>query len=130
MSESVTSTPSVAPLRRAVLWLGVIAWLFAAGCALGVFFGIPYYNYESARPPSRFQALAVRLALVGIVEKGVLAVAFALVGRALLGYAGALNRDPGAATVGLQARCWRGVIWLALLYAAGELALAVVSATG
>jgi hypothetical protein len=40
MSESDTSTVSTAPLRRAEFWAGVIAWLFAAGCGLGVVFGI------------------------------------------------------------------------------------------
>jgi uncharacterized membrane protein len=130
MGESDTATASAASLRRAVFWVGVVAWLFAAGRALGVLFGIAYYDSESARPATRLQAKAVQLALVGIIVEGVMTVAFGLVGRALFGYAGALKRMPGesAALGEMQARCWRGAIWLAVLYVAGELASAIVEA--
>src|SRR4051794_9749120 len=95
MGESDTARESAASLRRAVFWAGVVAWLFAAGCALGVVFGVAYYDHESARPATRLQAKAVQLALVAIVVKGVMTVAFALVGRALFRYAGALKHMPG-----------------------------------
>ena len=130
MTETDAANASITRLRRAVFWVGVIAVLFAVGCALGVLFGIAYYHYEVSRPATRLQAKAVDLALLGIGEKGVMTVAFALVARALLRYAGALRRNPpgSAALTDMQAACWRGAVWLAVLYAGCEVAAAVVSA--
>jgi hypothetical protein len=67
---------------------------------------------------------------VGIAVKGVMTVAFGLMGRALFVYAGALKGMPGAtAALGeIQPRCWRRSIWLAVLYTAGELTGAIVEA--
>jgi hypothetical protein len=131
MTEPENATSPVPSLRSAVFWAGVIAWLFATGCALGVYFGFLYYNYELRRPPTTLQAVAVRVALVEVLKKAVMAVAFALAGGALFRYAGALRSNPGDtnALAATQARCWQWAIWLALLYAAGELATAVVTAT-
>jgi hypothetical protein len=130
MTESATSPAPVAPLRRAVLWAGVIAWVFAVGCALGVYFGVLYYKYESERPPTSLQAVALRVALAEVLKKVVMTAAFALAGRALFRYAGALKRSPAntAALPAMQARCWQWAIWLALVFAAGELAGAIVTA--
>ena len=132
MSTTDVSTAPVASLRRAVFWAGVMAWLFAAGCALGVYFGILYYNYESERPPTRLQALAVRVALVEVVKKAVTTAAFALAGRAFFRYAAVLKRDgPDTAVLtAAQSTCWQWIVRLALLYATGELATAIVTAAG
>ena len=130
MTESDEATESTASLRRAVFWAGLIAVLFAVGCALGVVFGIPYYDYLSAQPPSRLQAKAARLALLAMAEKGVMTLAFAFLARALFRYAGALKQSLRAdeTRARVQARCWRAIIWLALLYAGCELTSAIVAA--
>ena len=130
MTESAPSPSPVASLRPTVFWVGVIAWLFAAGCALGVYFGILYYNYEARRPPTRLQAVAVDAALVEVVKKVVMTAALALAGRALFRYVSALKSNPAdsAALAATQAGCWQWAIWLALLYAGGELATAIMTA--
>src|ERR1041385_8178688 len=79
-------------LRGAVLWLVVMSALFAAGCAVGVFFGWRYALYVSSRPSTPLQSRALRLAQINVVEKGMLAIGFVLLGRALWRYGSALKR--------------------------------------
>src|ERR1043165_3289200 len=79
-------------LRGAVLWLVVMSALFAAGCAVGVFFGWRYALYVSSRPSTPLQSRALRLAQINVLEKGMLAIGFVLLGRALWRYGSALKR--------------------------------------
>lgn len=130
MLESESEIATVPALRRAVLWVGIIALLFAAGCALGVLFGALYYKYASVQPDTRLQAKLIRVTMIGIVEKAVIAVTFGILSRALFRYASALKLAPENTNtlIAMQVSCWQAAIWLALLYAGWELTSAIVTA--
>lgn len=135
-------------LRRSVRCLAVIALLFAGACAVGVFFGIRYYDYAAGQPAtSRARAQGVWLAKLWIANRATLAVALLMLARALWAYARALGRaddqdDDGdgdgdgddrsarrggadaASLTASEVRCWQAVIRFALLYAGWELTAA------
>jgi hypothetical protein len=113
-------------LRRAVTGLAVVAFLYAAGCAAGVYFGVRYYRVVSAH-----RSPAVRFAQAFIVERVVLLIACIVLGRALIRYARAIPSSVnGAAPVdgeiaaARQLSCWQALTWTALLYAGWEITIA------
>lgn len=130
--EDGTATAQT-PLGRIVKWLAVLAFLYALGCAAGVFFGVAYYRSIAHDPPELVQAArAIRLSQIFIVEKLTLVIAFVVLGRALWRYAATLNvahesamAVPSAMRSTVESRCWQALLWVGLLYAGWELTSAI-----
>jgi hypothetical protein len=134
METANPQTDGLRALRRCVLALGVITLFYAGACGVGLLLGMEAYKYASTYPELLPQG-AARVLLLRLVERGMLAICFVALGRALLRYASALKRASGvehltdpAALLPMQTNCWQWAAVVALLYTGWEITAAVVDA--
>jgi len=109
-------------LGRCLTWLAVIAFVYAATCALSLFFGILYYKNVLTGVPDAPPRM-LRLGQIFIVQKGTLLIAFVVLGRALWRYTRGLKRSQGEAAAAdpaqlrkAQLSCWQAALWVCLLH--------------